>query len=765
MNKEKENKFRHPSYTGMFILVLAVVLLFGLTIWQCAKINTLYKANIRKVEEISTALQELENYANDAAADTEDSQQRIVINITYPAVLESDDISLEGLISMVQAENAEALENFNNYIVIFSILITVVVIVIPIFNYTFIQKDQIRRLDEQYDAFDERFKKMNARFGGEIKRLENAIEESHGVSSSLIPDKVGRESADIKPISDKPEDRARALVLSARLDFIKERYNDAIQKISDAICLAKNHAEYYNTRSFMYHQRKMYGKALIDANMAIELEPGNAGYYNNRGTTLHEMGRYEEALADKTKAIELEPGNAGYYNNRGTTLHEMGRYEEALADKTKAIELEPENARYYNNRGVTLHEMGKYEEALADETKAIELEPGNAGYYDSRGTTLHKMGRYEEALTDATKAIELEPGNAGYYDSRGTTLHKMGRYEEALADKTKAIELEPGNARYYNNRGATLHALKRYEAALADATKAIELEPGNAGYYDSRGTTLHEMGRYEEALADKTKAIELEPGNAEYYNNRGVTLHALKRYEEALADATKAIELEPGNAGYYNSRGVTLHSLKRYKEALADETKAIKLEPGNAGYYDNRAITYFRMKDYPKALIDAKKAYSIDSSNTRYKYNLARVLCFSGLPEDAFEYIREIPKECDYASAFRTRALTKIRLKHRNKEEVTEDFVKEVTADLERATKIDSGNVYSFIDFAIAMLLLEKPQEAFEKLEAAKKIDPEEPEVYHWYAEYYRKTGDTQKAAEYDRIADEKGYIPEPDDT
>ena len=595
MEKEKRNKFRHPSYTGMFILILAVVLLFGLTIWQCAKINTLYKANIRKVEEISTALQELEDYANDAVADTEDSQQRIVINITYPAVLESDDISLEGLISMVQAENAEMLENFNNYIVIFSILITVVVIVIPVFNYAFIQKDQIRRLDEQYGAFDEQFKKMNVRFGGEIKRLENAIEESHSVSSSLIPDKAGRESADIKPISDKPKDRARALALSARIDFANKRYDEAIRKISEAICLAKDRAEYYSTRSIMYHQREMYEKALIDANMAIELEPGNARYYNNRGTTLHEMGKYEEALADATKAIELEPGNAGYYDSRGVTLHEMGKYEEALADKTKAIELEPGNAGYYNSRGVTLHALKRYEEALADKTKAVELEPGNAGYYDSRGTTLHKMGRYEEALTDATKAIELEPGNAGYYDSR--------------------------------------------------------------------------------------------------------------------------------------------------------------------------AITYFRMKDYLKALIDAKKAYSIDSLDLEFKYDLARVLYFSGLPEDAFEYIREIPKKCNYASAFRTRALTKIRLKHCNEEEVTEDFVKEVTADLEHAIELDTENVNSFIDFAIAMLLLEKPKEVIEKLEAARKIDPEEPEVYHWYAEYYRKTGDAQKAAEYDRIADEKGYIPEPDDT
>ncbi|HRX59556.1 MAG TPA: tetratricopeptide repeat protein, partial [Eubacteriales bacterium] len=311
----------------------------------------------------------------------------------------------------------------------------------------------------------------------------------------------------------------------------------------------------------------------------------------------------------------------------------------------------------------------------------------------------------------------------------------------------------------------TLHALKRYEEALADKTKAVELEPGNAGYYDSRGTTLHKMGRYEEALTDATKAIELEPGNAGYYDSRGVTLHALKRYEEALADKTKAVELEPGNAGYYDSRGTTLHKMGRYEEALTDATKAIELEPGNAGYYDSRAITYFRMKDYLKALIDAKKAYSIDSLDLEFKYDLARVLYFSGLPEDAFEYIREIPKKCNYASAFRTRALTKIRLKHCNEEEVTEDFVKEVTADLEHAIELDTENVNSFIDFAIAMLLLEKPKEVIEKLEAARKIDPEEPEVYHWYAEYYRKTGDAQKAAEYDRIADEKGYIPEPDDT
>lgn len=279
---------------------------------------------------------------------------------------------------------------------------------------------------------------------------------------------------------------------------------------------------------------------------------------------------------------------------------------------------------------------------------------------------------------------------------------------------------------------ASLYYQKRqYALALKEIDKAIALEPENADYYRRRGAVLHAMKRYDEALKFKNKAIALEPDNASYYDSRGATLHEVKRYEEALKDSNEAIKLEPNNASYYNSRGITLHALKRYNEALQDAKMAESLDPLDEEYITSVAYSLYANRRYDEAL--------------KYCTNL-------GDRVDSSVHL-----------ALRTRAMATLKRALNERGEVTAVERERVLRDLEGAIQHVPGNEHSFIQQAEALLLLKEYTAAHESLKKALAIDPDEPETYHWLAEYYRAVDDEKNAKANDQLAKEKGYIPEPE--
>ena len=263
MEKENREKRSWPVYTFLLILLVLVVLLAGIIIWQFTRINALYSQSQAQIESVVSSLQELVDFSKQTIPANDETQPKISVNITYPPTLETQS-TFDSLLNTIQTESTRSLSSINNLLMIFSILITVVVIVVPIFNYAFIQKDQIRKLEKQFfefgkkfsaiekqasvfeaqfsryetrfSEFEGKFNETNERISNETKRLEGSIKQAIIVATNLASSRTEKISEDITPISDSPEDQAQALALDAELSFSKDRFDDAIRKITDAIC-------------------------------------------------------------------------------------------------------------------------------------------------------------------------------------------------------------------------------------------------------------------------------------------------------------------------------------------------------------------------------------------------------------------------------------------------------------------------------------------------------------------------------------------------
>lgn len=373
-------KKRSPSYIVMFMLIVFFVALLGFAIWQWITVLSLYNKGQEDISEIKQALSELEKYAStEKGADS--NAPALNIELTYPQLSSDKTDDLGETVAIVQNANSQALSTINNYLVIFSILITVVVLIVPLFNYWFLQKEQVSRLEKQYSAFD-------VQINNELSRMKKSIQQSTQVSFNVISGAM-KENANvyygrIEPVSDDSNDRAIAYYMNSDIFLLRNQPNCALREI----------------------------------NNALGLEPNNPEYLNQRGVILHIMNRFEEAIRDKSRAIMREPNNARYISCRGVTFHVMKRYSEALEDHNKAVELDPNNPEIHYCRGATLHELQRYEEALQEENKAIDLEEDNAKYYHTRGITLLGMKHYAEAISEFDKALNLDPGNTSYLKDR-----------------------------------------------------------------------------------------------------------------------------------------------------------------------------------------------------------------------------------------------------------------------------------------------------------------------------------------------------------
>ncbi len=571
--------------TGYYVtIVLCIVLALALVLFTFCYVASEKREAQQSVQEtlrFADRIQLLETAVLDAEASdntANDITDRVKIIYT------PDQTALQDVASYLQIQYDNFVNQINFLFVVLAVVVGLITLVIPIFNYAFIQKDLVERMKKgyskqkkQYETDKQEFEELKRRineFEVRIKeRFEKLDDQFRRVSEAAVQpdDKQGEE---IPSISDKPEDKAQAMYLDALVSLRKRAYQQAIRFLTDAINLDAENAKFYDMRGYAYRMMKRNEEALKDCQKAIELEPENSKYFDSRGVTLYQTKRYKDAVKDKDKAVELEADNARYYESRGVTVHEMKRYEDALNDCNKAIELEPENARYYYSRGVTLHEMKRYDDALKDCNKAIELEPENARYYNSRGVTLYEMKRYEDALKDCNKAIELEPENAEYYDSRGVTLFVMKHYDEVLENCNRAIELEPENCEYIASIARVLIKKGDLSSAQFFVDKALSIDSMNAFAIRVRGLYLFAYAKKGSFLlpldsiqTDFDHVIIADPENVYSIICRAEFFIFTKQYDKAKADIDKALEIDPLEPEAY-------YIYSQYYQAIGDNEKA-----------------------------------------------------------------------------------------------------------------------------------------------------------------------------------------------
>ncbi len=99
---------------------------------------------------------------------------------------------------------------------------------------------------------------------------------------------------------------------------------------------------------------------------AIALEREHPTFYVNLAEAYLKWGRPDEALAASRQAIAVDPNFADAHNMLAVTLSSQHRFDEALASYARAIELAPDYAEAHYNRAMAWLCMGDYARGWAE---------------------------------------------------------------------------------------------------------------------------------------------------------------------------------------------------------------------------------------------------------------------------------------------------------------------------------------------------------------------------------------------------------------
>jgi tetratricopeptide (TPR) repeat protein len=131
-------------------------------------------------------------------------------------------------------------------------------------------------------------------------------------------------------------------------------------------------------------EAQRYDEAIERFTEAIRLDPGFDPAYCERAVVYSEIDNLDKAIADLTKSIQIAPNETGEgrkpawkYYMRGSAYYTKEEYTPAIADYTKAIQLSPESVSPYCGRGFAYAAAGDIGNARADLEKCLQIDPND----------------------------------------------------------------------------------------------------------------------------------------------------------------------------------------------------------------------------------------------------------------------------------------------------------------------------------------------------------------------------------------------------
>ena len=252
-----------------------------------------------------------------------------------------------------------------------------------------------------------------------------------------------------------------------------KQYQKALDTLSQALRLDKNHARARELRGRTYLALRQDAEALED----LKQVPDSFLALVSRGVAYQRLDNNEEAVENFSRAIKQDDTNAEVFLRRGLAYLERGKEGDldlALLDFSRVGD-HPFALAYSGQAYVKRRKEGDLDLALTAFSQAIDRDPKNAIALLERGMIYFQRGNNTLAMNDFTTIIRSHGNHAVAYAERGKTYQAMGKLEKAFDDYKMAFGLD--------------NQLTWVKQAL-DEIRPLLAEPQATGASSSQRTTM-----------------------------------------------------------------------------------------------------------------------------------------------------------------------------------------------------------------------------------------------------------------------------------
>ncbi|KAI9823272.1 MAG: Hsp90 cochaperone [Phylliscum demangeonii] len=458
--------------------------------------------------------------------------------------------------------------------------------------------------------------------------------------------------------------------------FAEKRFDEAVEKFSDAISLEPTNHVLYSNRSGAYASLKDFAGALEDAEKVTQIKPDWAKGWTRKGAALHGQGNLVAAMDAYEKAIELEPANAQAKagadavqraldaetraggpdgdgsGGLGNMFNDPQLIQKLAANpKTSRLLAQPDfMAKLQRIR----QNPGSIGEAMADPRflqvmgvlLGVDMQFGQAGdepsttaageeeeedvtmadaEVDSSKPTESRGGREQKAQPEPEPAPEPEDeaGQAAKQAKEaaeaekklGTECYKKRQFDDAIAHYSKAWDLHQ-DVTYLTNLGAAKYEKGDYQGAVDACQQAVNHGREMLADFKLIAKAFGRMGTAYEKLGDLPRAIDNYQRSLTEHRTAEV-LAKLRAAEKAHAAAQKAAYVDPVQAEAAREAGNEKFKAADWPGAIAAYSEAIARAPDDARGYTNRAAAFIKLMSFPSAVQDCDDAIARDPAFVR----------------------------------------------------------------------------------------------------------------------------------------------------
>jgi tetratricopeptide (TPR) repeat protein len=512
----------------------------------------------------------------------------------------------------------------------------------------------------------------------------------------------------------------------------KEALAQASHRIEQVIGQAKNNPDSLNYISgdlFLKGNMSLlegdYATAASLFKYVAELAPNDAFVQKKYAISLIRLGDLEEArvvLEELYKSTGEEKVGmilAGVYSGIDQEAKSRAIYQSLLAKNPSN-----EDACVFLGKAYAL----KKEMKLAfDQLKTCAKSNPSSGIYDYYlGKLSIDQGKIPQAVEYFSKASRKQPGLTQAVTALGVIYEDQEKFSSAINLYKKYLEVDPHDSTILNRIVQVLFAKEKYQEVIPYAELLSDLEPENLNLKVKLGVLYTDAKKYPEAVSVFKDLLAAAPQSDKILYYLGAIYQELQDYQQSI-DYFNQI---PSSSGLYTDSSIQMATML---SSLAQNEFAAKEENG------------WR----PKFLSFIGQKFE-EHKDLRIELSVIKSGFYEGIGQynSAMEAMMVVQDEKGFSNHHKFYLASLY-----EREKKFEAATKLIMGVIEKEPK--NAHAWNFLGYSM-LTRGEEIERAFEYIQTALKINPDDGYIRDSLGWYYYKKGDVKKALNQLRIAHAK---------
>jgi tetratricopeptide (TPR) repeat protein len=230
------------------------------------------------------------------------------------------------------------------------------------------------------------------------------------------------------------KDKAQSLFEEANDLNKQRRYDEAIEKLTQAVTLSLDTHKYHQALHLTYSATRRGLQAIQFYKGLIRDHPKNGTIHYWLGRLYLEKGSLEEAAQEFKEASLLSPEDEHPFLSMGHAYSRLGKDKEALEAYLQANKLDPQIAIVHIGLGNIYYKRKEYTKAQKEYEVALEMDGSFTEARYNLGLIYEKKGAISKAVKQWQTLIEEDPNESGARERLARLYFLAERYVDAVRE-------------------------------------------------------------------------------------------------------------------------------------------------------------------------------------------------------------------------------------------------------------------------------------------------------------------------------------------